>query len=192
VQLGTGVESDASGLIYGPGRNQIPLHPRGASRIYNVKAVLRIHQSALWSALAACYVGIGHYTCRAADANEIVEHATVALKLDWEADPLYACIEKDEIQKGDKLTSKTFEVVMIDGSDYRFPLAIDDQPLSPARRKAELIKLKNELKRRSNESLSARRSRIDAWKKRRDENGELLLDFPAALTFQLLGEEMKD
>jgi hypothetical protein len=147
---------------------------------------------ALWPALAACCFGIGPYASHAADANEIVQRATAALKSDWAADPLYACIEKDEVQQGDKLTSKTFEVVMLDGSDYRFPLTINDQPLSPTRRKSELIKLKNELQRRSNESPSARRSRIAAWKTQRDENGELLLDFPTSLTFQLLGEEMKD
>ncbi len=122
----------------------------------------------------------------------MVQRAAAALKLDWAADPLYACVEKDEVQKGDKATSKTFEVVMIDGSDYRFPLAINGQPLSPARRKAELVKLKNEIERQKRtRALRPTRSRITAWKKQRDENGELLLDFPSALTFQLVGEEMK-
>jgi len=142
--------------------------------------------------LVACYFGIAPCPCGGADADEIVQRATEALRSDWAADPSYACIEKDEVQKGDKLSSKTFEIVMTDGSDYHLPLAIDDQPLTPSRRKAELIKLENELQRRNNESPAARRSRMAAWKKQRDENGELLLDFPTALTFQLLGEEMKD
>ena len=81
---------------------------------------------------------------------------------------------------------------MIDGSDYRLPLAVDDQPLPPDRQKAELIKLKEEVRRRKSESPSARRARIEAWEKKRDENGELLLDFPTALTFQLVGEETKN
>jgi hypothetical protein len=101
-------------------------------------------------------------------------------------------VERDEVQKGEKLTSKTFEVIMIDGSDYHLALAVNDQPLSPDRQKAELIKLKNEVQRRKSESLSARRARTNAWKRQRDENGELLLDFPTALTFQLLGEETKN
>jgi hypothetical protein len=154
--------------------------------------MLHIRQRALWSTLATCYLGIGSDAGRSADTSEIVQRATAALRSDWAADPSYACIEKDEVHKGDKLTIKTFEVVMIDGSDYRLPLSIDDQPLSPARRRVELIKLKNEWQRRNNESPSARQSRIDVWRKQRDENGELLLDFPTALTFQLLGEEMKD
>jgi hypothetical protein len=141
---------------------------------------------------AAACLFIGAFRCRAADPNEIIQRATAAFTSDWAADPSYACIEKDEVQKGDKLTSKTFEVVMIDGSDYRLLLAVDGQPLSPARRKAELIKLKDEAERRKNESPSVRGSRIAAWKKQRDENGELLLDFPSSLTFHFVREEIKD
>jgi hypothetical protein len=121
-----------------------------------------------------------------------VQRATAALNSDWASDPSYACVEKDEVQKGEKRTSKTFEVVMIDGSEYHVPLAVDDQPLQPDRQKAELVKLKNEVQRRKSESPSARRARVSAWKKQRDENGELLLDFPSVLTFQLLGEEAKN
>jgi hypothetical protein len=148
-------------------------------------------QAAFWVGLLACS-GIGRELCHAAGLGEIVQRATAALNSDWASDPLYACVERDEIQKGDKLTSKTWEVVMIDGSDYRVPLAVNDEPLSPDRQKAELIKLKHEVGRRKSESPAARLARINAWKKQRDENGELLLDFPTALTFQLQGEEKKN
>ncbi len=144
-----------------------------------------------WLLLLVCYFGIEGNPSRAAGLSEIVQGATAALNADWASDPLYACVERDEVQKGDKLTSKTFEVVMIDGSDYHIPLAVDDQPLPPDRQKSELIKLKKEVERRKNESPSARSARINAWKKKRDENGELLLDFPTSLTFQLLGEETR-
>ncbi len=145
-----------------------------------------------WLVLLACYFGIQRNPCPAADLSEIVQRATAALNSDWASDPLYACVERDEVQKGERLTSKTFEVVMIDGSEYHFGLAVDDQPLSPDRQTEELIKLKKEVRRRKSESPSARRARVNAWKKKRDENGELLLDFPTALTFQLLGEETKN
>jgi hypothetical protein len=154
--------------------------------------VSRHRQRGPWLVLLACYFGIEGNPCRAADVSEIVQRATAALNSDWASDPLYACVERDEVQNGDKLSSKTFEVVMIDGSDYHLALAVDDQPLSPDRQDAELVKLKNEMRRRESESPSARRARINAWKKQRDENGELLLDFPTVLTFQLLGEETKN
>ena len=152
----------------------------------------RYRQWIPWLVVLACYFGIEHHPCRASSLSEIVQRATAALNSDWASDPQYACIERDEVQKGDKLTSKTFEVIIIDGSEYHLSLAVDDQPLSPDRQTAELIKLKNEVRRRQNENPSARRARINAWKKKRDENGELLLDFPTALTFQLLGEEAKN
>ena len=149
-------------------------------------------QGASWLVLLACYFGIGRNPCHAADLSEIVHRATAALNADWASDPLYACVERDEVQKGDKQTSKTFQVIMIDGSEYHLPLAVNDQPLSLDRQKAELFKLRNEMQRRKSESPSARRARINDWKKKRDENGELLLDFPTALTFQLVGEETKN
>ncbi len=111
--------------------------------------------------LAISFVVLGS-ACPGADLSEIVQRATAALNSDWAADPTYACIERDEVQKGDKLTSKTFQVVMIDGSEYHVPLAVDDQPLSEAREKAELIKFRNEVQRRQREGSSARRARIGA------------------------------
>ena len=127
----------------------------------------------------------------ALDPGAIVQRAAEALNSDWKADPTYACIEKDEVEKAGKTTSKTFEVLMVDGSEYCLALAVNGQTLPPERHKAELIKLKEEVERRRNESSEPRRKRIDAWKKQRDENGELLLDFPSALAFQLTGEEVK-
>jgi hypothetical protein len=128
----------------------------------------------------------------AADVPDIVNRAATALNSDWVADTKYACIEKDEVQKGEKITSKTFEVVMLDGSDYHLPLAVNDQPLSPDRQKAELIKLKNELDHRKAEIPAVRRRRVNEWKSKRDENGELLLDFPTSFTFELLREDTRN
>ena len=130
--------------------------------------------------------------CRAADLPEIVQRATNAINADWAADPKYACVEKDEVHKGDKTTSKSFLVVMIDGSDYKLPLAIDDQPLPPDRQKAELVKLKNEIEHRKAELPAVRRRRISEWKSKRDESGELLLDFPVKSDFKMLREEVKN
>jgi len=138
-----------------------------------------------------CLLG-SSFALRAADLNEIVERAAAALKSDWAADPLYACLERDETEKSNKRTSKTVHDLMLDGSDYRLPFAIDNQPFAPDRRDLEITKLKHELKRREGETDAARRSRIEAWKKRRDEEGDMLLAFPSVLTFQLIGEEEKD
>jgi hypothetical protein len=129
---------------------------------------------------------------RAADLQEIVARATAAINSDWANDPKYACVEKDETRKNGKVTSKTFQVVMIDGSEYHLQLAVDDQPLSADQQKAELAKMKEEIQRRKNERPSAREHRIEEWKKQHDESGELLLDFPKSFDFQLIREEVKN
>jgi hypothetical protein len=127
--------------------------------------------------------------CRAMDLEEIVRRATATLQSDWAADRNYAYVEKDEVRKNDKVTSKTSRVVYIGGSDYSLPLAIDEQPLAPDRNREELEKLKNEVQRRTAESPEARRRRIEKYIKQRDENEALILDFPRAFTFELLREE---
>jgi hypothetical protein len=81
---------------------------------------------------------------------------------------------------------------MIDGSDYNLPIAVNDQPFAPNQEKTELERLKNEVQRRNRESPAARRQRTDKYKKKRDENGVLLLDFPNAFTFELVREETRN
>lgn len=155
--------------------------------------ILRLAFAVLFAGIAAqpgC--AGGEQGANETDARQIVERAAQALNADWAADPSWASVEREETRKGDKSTSRTFEDLMIDGSDYDFPLAVNDQPLTPDRRKAQLIKLRDECERRRNESPSERESRIAKWKKQRDENGELLLDFPGALDFVLTGEEIKN
>jgi len=138
------------------------------------------------------FVCFGTLSCSAAGLQEIIRRGSATLKSDWAADMDYAYVERDEVQKHEKATSKTSQVVYIDGSDYYMPLALDDQPLAPDRQKVEFGKLKNEVQRRSTESPEARQERIRQYKKQRDENEALVLDFPNAFDFELLGEEEMD
>lgn len=126
---------------------------------------------------------------RAADLDEIVSRAAAVVKSDFAADADYAYIEKDEVLKNGRMTSKTSQVVYIDGSDYYLPLAIDDQPLPEDREKAEREKLKAEAARRNAESPEQRRDRIAKYEKARDANEALIVDFPNAFGFKLTGEE---
>lgn len=127
--------------------------------------------------------------CRGADLAEIVEQATAKIQSDWAADPDYAYVERDETVKSGKTTSKTSQVVLIDGSDYYMPLAVNDRPLSREQQKSELRKLKAEYQRRKSEDPDTRRRRVAGYKRREAENGSLLLAFPKAFNFALLGEQ---
>jgi len=142
-----------------------------------------------WVSLILCHAGIGAPFCRAADLEEIVHRATATLHSDWAADPDYAYLERDEVVKNGRVTSKTFQVVYIAGSDYYLLLDINDQPLAPDQQKAELDKFKNEVERRNAETPEANRQRIAKYKKQSDENEALVLDFPNAFTFELVREE---
>jgi hypothetical protein len=86
--------------------------------------------TAVWFSLAFCYAVVWTPLCHAVDLDEIVRRGAATLKSDWAADPNYAYVETDETRKGDKVTSKTSQVVYIDGSDYYLPLAINEQPLA--------------------------------------------------------------
>lgn len=138
------------------------------------------------------YAALQSTPCHAADLPEIVSRATATLQSDWAADTGFAYVERDEVLKQGNPSSKTSQVVYVAGSDYYIPLAVNDQPFSPDRQKAELTKFRNEVQRRSAESPDARRARMAKYKKEHDENGSLLLEFPKAFTFQLLREETKN
>jgi hypothetical protein len=158
------------------------------SLIYNGDAV-KFSDNDLSVARCAVLACLLTLPCGAADLQEIVSRVTATLQSDWAADPDYAYVERDEVQKNETVTSKTFRVVYIAGSDYYLPIAINDEPFTPDREKAELEKLKREIQRRNAESPEARRQRMEKYKKQRDENEGLVLDFPSAFTFELVRDE---
>ncbi len=136
-------------------------------------------------------------SCAAADVKEIATRAAAVLRSDWAAAPEYAFVQRDEFQRDEfqrdgKPASKTHEVVMIAGSDYYMPVAIDDRPLPPEQRQSELRKLQEEARRRNNEDPAARQKRIQNYRKQREQNGEMTVEFPKAFHFELAGEETID
>ena len=145
----------------------------------------------LWRHLAAFVIFVmpWHHPCEAAEIDAIVRQASEVLQMDWAAYLEYALVERDETRKGDTVSSRTSQVVTIEGSDYYMPIAIDDRPLSPDQANLELRRLMDEIVRRRNESASARAQRLQAFKKQRDENGALILEFPKALAYTLSGEQ---
>ena len=127
--------------------------------------------------------------CHAADVSEMVRRAAIALQSDWAAAPEYAFLQRDELQRSGKPGSKTHQVVMIAGSDYYMPVAIDDRPLDSDQQTSELRNLKNEFERRNAEDPQSRQRRVENYRKQRDQNGALVTEFPNAFTFELAREE---
>lgn len=139
--------------------------------------------------LVLCSAAFPCAPCDAADVKEVVSGATIALRSGWVVAPDYAFIQRDEFERNGKQTTKTHQVVTVVGSDYYMPVAIDDQPLSADQELVELQKLKNEVQRRNNEAPEARERRAENYRKQREQNAELLVEFPTAFNFEVEREE---
>ena len=123
------------------------------------------------------------------DVSGIVNHSMTLLRTAWEAAPRYAFVERDETFSNGHSASRTHQVVMMDGSDYYMPIAIDDVPLSSTERAVELRKLLREKARRDAENSLTRQKRASAYTQQRLQNGRFILEMPEAFRFTFEREE---
>jgi hypothetical protein len=127
--------------------------------------------------------------CSAQDVREIVERAANAMRSDWQAAPSWSFVQRDVTEANGKRTVRTHRVLIVAGSDYYMLTAVDDKPLSDDQQHAELLKLKAEVERRSHEDAAAAQRRAEIYRKQREQNGALLLEFSNAFQFELVREE---
>lgn len=126
---------------------------------------------------------------------EIVHRSIAVNTADWQAQPDYAHRELDLKSKIDSSgqtrteASKTYEVMMIEGSPYDRLIAIRNEPLSRAQEQEEQMKLKSEMERRQGESARERQARIGKYQSERSEEHMLMQQMVAAFTFRLAGEQ---
>ncbi len=129
------------------------------------------------------------------DPAAIIREAVAVNTRDWQAQLQYSYNERDIKSKVDgdgkieSRQSKTYRVLMIDGSPYERLLEINGEPIPRAQRQAEAEKLQVEIVRRSKESPSQRRARISAYQSSRAEEHLLMQQMAVAFNFRLLGEE---
>ncbi len=128
--------------------------------------------------------------------TEIIRRSVAANTADWKAQPQYAYQELDlkgKVDSSGKVqpqSSRTYEVVMIEGSPYNRLIAIDNEPLSRARAAQENAKLQREILRRQQETPADRRTRIGKYQNGRAEEHLLMQQMVEAFNFRLVGEEM--
>ncbi len=141
----------------------------------------------LWPAVAACCLAA---TVQRPDANEIVRRSVQAIEADWAQAPHYSFVERDAESKHDsRPVIKTYEVLMIDGSQYGRVIAVNDQPLSGGEQADEERKLRAETAKREHESERERAKRIAKYEKERTQDHALLNAMVDAFDFRLVGEE---
>jgi hypothetical protein len=144
---------------------------------------------ALFSILAA----MGMLFAAPPDPQEIIRKSVAAIKSDWAETPKYSYLERDvESKRHSPLMTKTYRVLMIDGSPYNLVTAIEDQPLSPEEKAAEQRKLQKEIEKRQKESERERQRRIAKYQKESDRDHEMLREMVDAFEFHLAGEAEVD
>jgi len=78
---------------------------------------------------------------------------------------------------------------MMEGSPYRRLMAIDGQPLLPAKQRQEDQKERRELVHRRSETPEEREARIRKYEKERDQDHLLMAQMASAFKFHLVGED---
>ncbi|HTA68490.1 MAG TPA: hypothetical protein VK776_09435 [Bryobacteraceae bacterium] len=127
------------------------------------------------------------------DATGIIARSVQAIEADWKQAPEYSYLERDvESKHHSQPTVKTYEVLMIDGSQYNRLVAINDHPLSTEEQAEEENKLRAEVIRRGDESERERRRRIAKFLKERDQNHAMLKEMVDAFDFHPAGEATVD
>lgn len=128
----------------------------------------------------------------------IVQRSVITNTRDWKAQDDFAFDERDIKSKVDsdgnaKLEgSKTYAVLMIQGTPYRRLLAVDQENLSKAQQAEEQRKLEQERAHRRQESPAERQSRIKKYREQREEEHLLMDQMAIAFDFTLLGNEQVD
>jgi hypothetical protein len=120
------------------------------------------------------------------DADTIIQRSVAANEADWKAAHEYDYVERDRLKGGG---TKTSEELMILGSPYERPLAVNGKPLPPEQQGREQQELETTLVERRKESHRQRGERIAKYEKERESDHLLMEQLTKALDFKLVGEQ---
>jgi hypothetical protein len=143
----------------------------------------------LWSAIALL-AGLRAQTAAPTlpppNVREIVQRSVDNTTADWIAAPQYDFTQTDLLVNDGVKTSRTSQVLMIDGSPFIKVIGVDGQPRSPS---GDVRDVRQEKARRDEESPAARRKRIAEYEKERRQDHILMAEMVKAFDFSLTGEE---
>jgi hypothetical protein len=127
------------------------------------------------------------------DAQTILRRSVDAIREDWAKAPEYSWVERDVESKHDGVRmSKTYRVLMLDGSPYNVVTAVNDQPPAAAERALEQKKLAREIAKRRSESERERARRIAKYTREQQRNHAMLAEMVDAFRFDLTGQARVD
>jgi hypothetical protein len=122
---------------------------------------------------------------KAPDANAIIQRSVDAMHHDWQTAEHYIHLERDLEAHG----SKTFQILMIDGSPYQKLTAVNGKSLSPGEAAKEEEKLRHEVASRCGESQSDTRKRIAKYQEDQKRDHEMMGELTKAFTFKVAGRQ---
>jgi hypothetical protein len=120
------------------------------------------------------------------DVATIIQRSVEANNKDWEAAPQYDHFERDRQPDGG---TRTYEVMMILGSDYQRLVAVNGKPLSPEEQASEQQKLEHVIAQRHDESAEQKAQRIARYEKDRKRDHLMMEQLTVAFDFKLLGKQ---
>jgi hypothetical protein len=127
------------------------------------------------------------------NVEDIVRRSVAATEANWKEAPHYAYQERDIISKKNRAKgTKTYEILMIDGSQYHKLVAVNDHPLSKEEQQAEEQKLRAEIANRQHEADRERKHRVAKYQRERAQDQALLREMAEAFQFKLVGETKLD
>lgn len=128
---------------------------------------------------------MGASTWAQSDAASIIKCSVEANNVDWQAAPQYDHLERDRQPDG---STKTYEVMMILGSEYQRLVAVNGKPLSTEEQARQQELLDEVIAQRKSESPAQRAQRIAKYEKDRKRDHMLMEQLTVAFNFNLLGE----
>jgi hypothetical protein len=133
-----------------------------------------------------------------ADAREIVRRSVAAELENSKRAKNYTFLQRTEERELDdsgqvkSKQSKTYDVTMLQGSNYRRLIERNDHPLLPKEEKKEQDKLRASLVDRRHETPAQREKRVSEYDNRPGRNRAMLNEIPEAFDFRFRAEEEVD
>ena len=122
----------------------------------------------------------------APSAATIIARSVEANQRDWQAAPRYSFYERDRVKGG----TRTYHVMMIEGSPYNRLVALNGKPLGPEEDRREQEKLDQVVAERPHEGAGERQARIKKYQRDRRRDHAMMAQLTDAFNFTLEGERV--
>lgn len=119
------------------------------------------------------------------DVAKIMERSVDAFKKNWAAEPHFDCSERDKTKNSDK----TYQDIMLYGSQYQKLIAVNDKALDGRQKAEEERKFQATVSRRQAETNSERRERVGKYEAQRKHATDLILELSKAFSFSMAGTD---